>query len=160
MNIRKSDPSSLSQTSAAASTYVSSLLKVMTAAVLCLSMLVFAAAPAFAAEDNGADAHARSMSMGTGEEPITDEATTLDYGQSDDAAGAEEQLIDDSGDEDDLISDEESDETDAEDAEDASDITEPDDLSGKATTFLIAAAVIAAAALAAVLIIRSMKKRL
>ena len=126
-------------------------------AVLSLALIFFTAAPVFAAEDNGADAHARSMSMGTGEEPIVDEATTLDYGQSGDDSGTADQLTDDSGDEEELMADEEADDTEEEDAEEA-DQAEADDLSGRLKIFLVAAVAIAAAAAAAILMI--MKKRL
>lgn len=130
------------------------------AAIIVLLLLSFAlmTAPVFAASDNGADAHARSMSAGSGEEPIDDESTTWDYGQSDESA------------DNDRLS-EEAEMFDEEAAEEASDDTEqgseqnntasaPDDLSGKIKLVFIAAAALAAAALAAILIIRSMKKRL
>ena len=123
-------------------------------AVLCLALIFFSAASVFAVEDNGADAHARSMSMGSGEDPVPDEATTLDYGQSDEITDEEVQTEEEAEADDEEMS-EEANDAEGEDTGDTENTAEADDLSGRATTFLIAAVLIAAAALAAILIIRS-----
>jgi hypothetical protein len=123
---------------------------------LLLSFAVITA-PAFAASDNGADAHARSMSAGSGEVPIEDESTTWDYGQSDEDTD-NDRLSDEAEMFDEQAAEEASDE--AEDASEQNDTASmPDDLSGKIRFVLIAAIAVAAAALAAILIIRSVKKR-
>jgi hypothetical protein len=129
-----------------------------TAAIIVLLLLSFAliTAPVFAESDNGADAHARSMSAGSGEEPIADESTTWDYGQSD-VDTDNERLSDEAEMFDEEAAEEAADET-AEESVDEN-AAAPDDLSGKIRIVLIAAAAVAGAALAVILIIRSVKKR-
>jgi hypothetical protein len=125
--------------------------------IILLLSLAMITAPVFAESDNGADAHARSMSAGSGDQPIADESTTWDYGQSGEDSD-NEQLSDEAE-----IFDEEAAAEDAEETADESEesgVPAPDDLSGKVMILLIAAAAVCAAALAAILIIRSMKKRL
>lgn len=126
-------------------------------AVLLVMLLIAltAAGPVYAEDNNGADAHSRSMSMGTGGDPVPDGSTTLDYGQGDAETGEALSEEETAAAGDTVMSEDEDQE-----GKDAYELlTGGDDLREKVTYALIAVVCLLTAALLVILMIRTMKRR-